>query len=82
MTQGIAKLKEDYVSAKHDILYRVWNTQTGRFSGWKSFRKQSKDRRLPWPWDMPHSKVEWKQGPSYYNNLSEWEKEQIRLLKK
>ena len=55
-----SKIKEQFALNNIDIMYRVYASIKKRWSGWKSFKRSVKTGNPPWPWDMPHEKVEWK----------------------
>jgi len=51
---------ERFSSGEIDILYRVWIANRKKMTGWKSYRKTCQKISCPWPWNMPHARVEWK----------------------
>jgi len=52
---------EKFGNDEIDILFRTWNEQRNRMTGWRSFQKVCKTIASPiWPWEYPCSQVEWK----------------------
>lgn len=35
-----------------DIMYRVLISGKTKYGGWRSYRKRSAEKCIPWPWDM------------------------------